>query len=209
MKSTTTAIALVLATSFGSIAFAGEEEGEDRGYRYDSASGGCQNDEGQQGYNPGYVGECGDLTEHRFEDKSLKGANFRGALLKKVKFSGFDLSEADFEGANLERANFFNANVAYADFNCANLERANFSNAIAQNANFQEADLFRSVFFGADARGSRFWGSDMRESDLRNSNFFYTDLFYINVYGSIFSRFTWLPFSYQDAIAKGMIPVGP
>lgn len=90
----------------------------DKGFRYQDSSNVCMNDKGAIGYNPKYIGECGDFTKIRkrkIERKGLAGKNLKGAQFAGVDLSGISLRNTNLTGANLFGANLENTSLVYAN----------------------------------------------------------------------------------------------
>ena len=85
------------------------------------------------------------LHEHaqwlKFEGKSGKRADLRGADLSEADLRGANLSWADLSGANLRWANLREADLRGADLSEADLSGANLREADLRGANLSEADL--------------------------------------------------------------------
>lgn len=83
-------------------------------------------------------------------------ADWRGADLRAVNFSGCNLEGSDFRGADLRGINFSGCNLRYSDFR----------GALMQAANCQHANLYGAKMQGAEAQQA-----DFRFADLRLCNF--------------------------------------
>jgi uncharacterized protein YjbI with pentapeptide repeats len=109
----------------------------DLGFRFNGESGRCERD-GVVGQNPGFVGECGDLTRVYLFGRDLRGANLRGAILFRANLAHADLSGADLRGANLTGAYLYRARFAGADLR-----------DVIFGTRFRGADLYRVELEGA------------------------------------------------------------
>lgn len=84
-------------------------------FQYDDDSARCLDAQGVEGYNVGYIGQCGRITKTLIVDRDLSGADLRGAHFEKVLFIGSDFSEVDFKGAVLNKVTFINCNFTGVD----------------------------------------------------------------------------------------------
>lgn len=162
----------------------------DLGYRYHHGLSVCRNANGEEGYNPAYMGECGDqrnmdLQGHRLERMNLVGANFSKANLREANFQ-----EAELNGARLTEAKLYSAK-----FNRARMGRAD----------FRGADLRFASFYWANLQNARLEGADLSHADLRGATL---DLAWFNggtvFTGAVFDEYTSLPFSRHQAKSFGM-----
>ena len=144
-----------------------------------------------------------DLTGADLSRMELKGANFRGALLERVDFTGADLSGADFTGAVLARAELSGANLSGTNFTGANLGLARLVGAkMEKPGDFTRAVLFRADLSKASLRGVRLDGVDLSEvvvkgTDLgaavgRELTLLRTDLSGLKLAGADLSKSTFL-----------------
>jgi len=87
------------------------------GFRYEDGK--CVNDEGDEGHNPGYVGECG----------GLRARDLRGANLITVDLSGADMHSVEAQGIKLEDGVLVGAQMTNAKFESADLRKADLTDA--------------------------------------------------------------------------------
>ncbi len=136
---------------------------EDQGYRWlprdnESEYHYCyrrSDPEKRSGFNPGYWGQCGDLSGIQAQGKKLRSADLRGTNLKQANFSFADLSHAILDGADLEDADFSHAKLVSMQMIDGLTWGANFSNADLRNASFGGGNAFsRTKFDGADLSGA-------------------------------------------------------
>jgi hypothetical protein len=129
----------------------------DLGYRYDG-QGQCVLQD-RAGLNPGFIGECGDLTvldPKSFADDAFEYKNLRGA-----KFDGMSLNGISFQDADLRGASFRNGHLEIAE-----LSRAIFD----EYTNFTEADLRAAFLTGASLGFTNFEKADLRGTHLASTN---------------------------------------
>ncbi len=132
-----------------------------------------------------------DLSEANLNSFNLKGVNFSGANLIRIK-----LGEADLSGANLNRVNLAgsyaikvdlssadlgaaylcDANMPGANLSYTNLSDANLSGSNLMNARLSQADLSRANLIGAVLSGSNLSGSDLKGADLSRASLVEADL---------------------------------
>ena len=119
----------------------------DAGFRW--RDGGCMNDQGQPGFNPGFIGQCGDLRNVIMGRISFDGYDFRGA-----KFTNADLQQSSFKNADLTGTDFESANLSGVDLSGSKVIGSNMRSAILRNTRFAEAQIEATRFSGADMRGA-------------------------------------------------------
>ncbi|MDE2666923.1 MAG: pentapeptide repeat-containing protein [Acidobacteriota bacterium] len=167
-----------------------EPAGESPRFTYRGEQG-CADNDGVQGLNPDFRGECGDLRKADLfktdlQGSNLSGANLSGASLTDVNLQGAklvgarlieailtrtDLREADLTGADLT-----GAHVSRTQFQGARLNRANLSEAVIRNTDLRgveldQAQFSRMILFGVNLSGvdlsQRSWeGVEVSSSDL-------------------------------------------
>jgi len=120
----------------------------------------CINQEGKQGHNKSYLGECGTPPQVNFSREARSHQNFRGADLKGAKFLRAKLDHIDFKGAHLENSQFIQTTCQSCDFSLAH----------ASNSHFDGANLFDSLFILSKLEGTSFFGSILQGADLRKAN---------------------------------------
>lgn len=198
---------------------------DDQGYRF--RNGYCQNENNKKGFNPAFLGECGFIEGMSFQDQTLrikssfKGARMRRADLRKLNaenatFLGADLTEANLDGAQIRDCDFSMAymNAVHLGFH-ANLDSCNLTGVTSEFADFSSANLRRAIMSGTRLKGSNFRDAifdftdltfaDLRDADLRGADLRFTDLFATQLSGTIYNRFTRLPFDAREAQQRGMI----
>ncbi len=111
------------------------------------------------------------LKHCRFNNMSLKDADFEGANLKNVRFQNSTIVNVVFKGANLDRANFSHSTIRRSDFEQAVLKRANFSHSSAEDLSFVGANLQRSKFTHSSFAHINFDEADLSRANMRNSTF--------------------------------------
>ena len=151
---------------------------------------GCADNDGVQGLNPDFRGECGDLRKADLfktdlQGRNLSGANLSGASLTDVNLQGAklvgarlieatltrtDLREADLTGADLT-----GAHVSGAQFQGARLNRANLSEAVIRNTDLRGAELdqaqfSRMILFGVNLSGVDLSGRDWEGVEVSSSD---------------------------------------
>jgi hypothetical protein len=145
-------------------------DGQDLGFRYHDSSHQCLNGQGKTGLNPGYIGQCGDLSEHKIEWKldgyDLRGADlshawvspeasFRNTLLDGAQLTGASLSGTDLSGASLKDAELIQAYLGHAKLIEVDLRNANLSFAALVNADLLKADLDGALVSHISASGAK------------------------------------------------------
>lgn len=97
---------------------------------------------------------------------SLIGADFSGADLKWVNFTGANLSGGDFKSTNLMAANMYGAKLTGANFNNTNM----------YTVRLAEADLTSATFNGVDLLGTSLSNADIHEASFNETYFNGTNL---------------------------------
>gem|GEM_PF-6507077 len=129
----------------------------------------CLNEAGEEGYNPSFFGDCGDLREVAVSPSVVdfnRMKKFRGTLFTNLNLRTFPLRDVLFEGASLVGSNFTDSEVWSVDFRGADLRSADFTRARISSASF----------YGSDLRGAKFVESEfaitqVQNSDLRGADF--------------------------------------
>jgi uncharacterized protein YjbI with pentapeptide repeats len=152
--------ATLILAGVAALSMSTSSRADDEGYRFNLVSGRCENSAGQQGRNPGFVGECGDLRDADLEGADLAHANLRGADLRRAYLFGADLRGTDLRDAELYRANLCHAVLAGADL---------------RGAQLRGAYLFKTDLRSADLRGAHLnqalQGADLQRTSLAGAKF--------------------------------------
>src|SRR4051812_12057710 len=90
---------------------------EDLGFRY--VNGKCVNSSNQEGLNPSYFGQCGDL---------------RGTAIARLSFDNIDMSGTQFSSADLQKSTFKKAILVGVNFDETNLSGVELLGAKIENA---------------------------------------------------------------------------
>jgi uncharacterized protein YjbI with pentapeptide repeats len=198
----------------------------DQGFRFRGYD--CRNDQGQAGYNPGHLGECGYLENAQLPGQILPpGTRFNGAVLRRAVLSNLTAERADFTFADLTTANLDGSRLRGSRFESArmmgisagfraDLEECDFSRARGDQADLNFASLRRSKFNGARFPGARFRDADFyfadltfgdfRNADFRGADLSFADHFAADLRGALYNSFTRLPFDRAEAVRRGMTP---
>lgn len=121
----------------------------DKGFRF--KDGKCVNEQGQEGLNPSYFGQCGDL---------------RGVRLEHFELVGLDLSGSDYSGSNLTDIHFENTIIDHVSFKAARISGSDFSDAIVREADFSESRLRNNAMSVKSFQNTSFESADLAESML-------------------------------------------
>jgi len=175
------------------------------GFRYEGGK--CVNDEGKEGRNPGYIGECGALRARDVRNANLDGVDLSGADMHALQGRSVNLKEAILVGAILRTAELESADLRGADLTGATMDRAKLRFADLSNANLTEARLDRANFEGALLRDANLSGADLRRADFRGADLNYADLTSANLRGAMYDARTIFPayFTLQQAAMRGMV----
>lgn len=121
----------------------------DLGFRF--KDGQCVNERGEFGYNPGFVGNCGD---------------FRGVILVKFDLSNLDLRGAQFQNSQLQIVNFNRSLLEAANFSNSILVGLSFDETQMKNVDFSQAQIKKVTFFEASLEQVNFSKTQWSDSVL-------------------------------------------
>lgn len=183
----------------------------------------------------GFIFKGASLNSANFEGASMKGISFEGAQLESANMSGANLENANLKLAWMKNARLSNANLERALLDSTNFTRANLSGAKMAGSFIVQANFMRADLKGVDLRGAEFKTTEANRvvnfmmADLSGANFqdakvlgiLYLDyanlcganfknvaLDSVKLRGARFDEYTFLPFSYDDALLKGMVYEG-
>jgi uncharacterized protein YjbI with pentapeptide repeats len=163
------------------------------------------------------------VDQETIRNIDLNGANFHRALIhagtsfyrremNRASFQNLSngLNEVSFQEARLRGANFYDLGIYETNFYLADLRGANFQNAsltygrtetTLQGADLRGANFYDAFFYKVNLRYAKLEGADLRARALYQTA----------LTGATFDDATKLPFSKQEALARGMIyqPSGP
>ena len=169
------------------------------------------------GFNPNFVGECGNLGGSRvinqtYENKSFKGAILNSTYVYMSRFTSVDLSHTSFQRAILLQSNFRDSNADTLDLRGSHVKGVTWKKVSLRDLLASGARFTRTQFLDCDLRSASFWGANLQEtdfsgSDLRGANLKSTFLLFTRFEGAKFDDTTQLPFSEKEALEKGMIKV--
>ncbi len=132
----------------------------------DSKTGSCKNKEGVEGYNPRFIGPCGDLRGYNFSINSLDGVDLRGAILDGMNLGGISLN-----GANLMAVKARGTVFSDSQLNGAKLRYGHFEGSKFSNTQLNGADLRNGFFSGVILDEASLFGANLSESDLGGAVF--------------------------------------
>lgn len=112
----------------------------------------------------------GKVRRDEFVGMDLRGYDFSGYHLERVKFIDTDLEGASFRGAVLERVEFDHVNLEGADFSDAVLERVDFQEALLGRACFIYSTMQRTDFEDSDLTDTMWIAVQAERTDFKNSN---------------------------------------
>lgn len=160
--------------------------------------GSCLNSQGVAGYNPKFIGPCGDLRGYEFHLSSLDGADLRGANLDGLDLSGFSLN-----GANLKAVYARGTKFTDAKMNGVKLMYGHFEGSHFKGAQLNGADLNHAHLSGASLKKASLYGAHFVLADLSGAKL-PKKLETTNFKNSIISYGTELPFNVNIAKSRGM-----
>ena len=100
----------------------------------------------------------------------LRGYDFSGYSLDRVKFTDTNLQGANFSGAILERVAFDNVNLQGANFTDATLSRVDFEEALLGGACFIYSTMERTEFDDSDLTDAVWIAVQASRTDFKNSD---------------------------------------
>ncbi|MGH1484042.1 MAG: OmpA family protein [Geminicoccales bacterium] len=121
-------------------------------------------------YDDQFFAEDGTVSRDSFDGMDLRGYDFSGYRLNRVKFTDTDLEGANFSGAILERVAFDNVNLEGADFTDATLSRVDFEDALLGGACFIYSTMERTKFDDSDLTDAVWIAVQASRTDFKNSN---------------------------------------
>ncbi|MCB0341749.1 MAG: pentapeptide repeat-containing protein [Pseudobdellovibrionaceae bacterium] len=174
----------------------------DLGFRFQwdepSKTGVCKNDRGEEGYNPHFVGPCGDMRGMKLGRVKLNGADLSGAIL-----DGLDLRNAQLNGAILVGVKARGTDFSKAYLNGAKLYSADVSGAVLDRTELNGAYLDNADLSGAVVIHAQMHGAQMSHANLAGTKI-NSPMDTANVRGAIVAIGTELPFGIKEASARGM-----
>ena len=201
----------IFTTTFLVLCFAlaayAEKNVHNLGYKFHwdkkTRSGKCLNDSGKEGYNPQYLGTCGDLrgmdlSQVDLNGMNLEGANLDGLNLSSLQMNGTQLTGIKARGTNFSKTKLNGAYMVGADlggaiFNRSELSGANLNYSDLSGSQFKHTEVYGTRFKNAKLGGAQF-DSNLNTAHLKNASY---------------SVGTKLPFAQNIAQNKGMIYQGP
>jgi uncharacterized protein YjbI with pentapeptide repeats len=96
-------------------------------------------------------------------------------------------------------------NITYRDFENANLRGADFSGNGCYATTFRRSDLTGAKLVGIAGNGCRFEEVDLTRADLRGARLARAQMEKVTLTHALFDQRTELPFSREQALARGMV----
>ena len=116
------------------------------------------------------------LSGGTFDRSDLTGAQFRGALMYRVKGDRVNMPRAILENATLTEANLTNAKLANANLSRANLSRAVFLDTNFEGADFDKANLTSAQFKRGQFQNARFGTANLTNAIFNDADFSGADM---------------------------------
>jgi uncharacterized protein YjbI with pentapeptide repeats len=118
----------------------------------------------------GAILDSANLSNANFSRADLCGAGLGNEIvLNGTDFSEAKLRGADFSGARLSGVNFRHAELCGAFFQHTIWENGNFEHALMIGVQILQSRLERTYLASSNLRGSSFYGVEMTDVDLRDS----------------------------------------
>lgn len=132
----------------------------DRGFR-------CVNDKDQDGFNAGYLGECGQVSAQEFKSVDARSLFLYGTQAVGTTFRQVDLSGSNVRWANFQKAFFDDGarlesiHISYSDFSDAFLPQLSLALLNVYQSNLQRVNAFKVIgpqmeLSSVDATGADF-----------------------------------------------------
>ena len=121
-------------------------------------------------YDDQFFAEDGTVSRDSFDGMDLRGYDFSGYSLDRVKFTDTNLQGANFSGAILERVAFDNVNLQGANFTDATLSRVDFEDALLGGACFIYSTMERTEFDDSDLTDAVWIAVQASRTDFKNSD---------------------------------------
>ena len=186
----------------------------DLGFRHQS---GFCHKKRRPGFNPDFLGECGNLTglkvvNYIFKKQTFKGATFNSSYIYATRFEGINTAHMALRRATVLQSQFFDVDSPYLDVRGSIIKAVDFAGANLKNMIANGTRFEKTNFRDCNLQGADFWGSNLQEvsfdgSDLRNANLTNTHILFTSFKNAKFNQKTRLPFSREEAIQRGMIAI--
>jgi uncharacterized protein YjbI with pentapeptide repeats len=149
---------------------------------------------------PGCIFSAAQLAGAQMDHSDLSQADLRGTDL-----TGLDLRGSLFHQSQLESTNFFGADLRGAHFEQAHASHVNFSHAVLTDVHFDQAQLTGASFRNSDLSAAVFSSADLTQADFRRTVMKTASFNQAVLTGAKYSTTTALPFSLEEAGARGMV----
>lgn len=169
------------------------------------------------GFNPEFMGECGNLTGSQlinkvFHNKNLKGGVFNSNFIYLSSFNESVLEHSSFRRSVVLQSDFSHIKAQHLDLRGSHFKSTNFDHSDLQNLFATGSRFIKTSFQYCNLQNANFWGSqlqeiDFRQADLRGANLKTTYVLFSQFEGAKFNHQTQLPFSTEEALNKGMVQV--
>lgn len=130
-------------------------------FKYQEVSPGvfkCMNANKQEGLNPGYLGECGQVSGMKF------GALTLHLYMPGIQSIGTEYQTSDFSDSYLADCDFSKAQMSGTNLNHSLLRRCTFSNANMARLTVHDSLIGQNNFSGTDLRGSDFGNCSIKQN---------------------------------------------
>lgn len=112
------------------------------------------------------------LQGANFRDADLLGVDLARAQLQEVNLSGAELQGANLGQAQLHGASLINAQLQGANLGLAQLQAADLTFAKLEGANLENADLQGADLSNAELRGAVLWKAKLKGANLRDATLY-------------------------------------
>ena len=129
-------------------------------------------------------GEAREQALLQIEPINLKGRSLRGADFRKALLSRADLRESQLQGADLTVAQLQGADLTGAQLQGADLSRAELQGANLSRAELQGADLRDAQLQGADLSGAELQGANLSRAQLQSAELRAAALYGVTIEGA-------------------------
>ncbi len=180
-----------------------EDESKDLGYRFvwdpQTHTGKCLNKENKEGYNPYYLGQCGDFRGMSIGKYDINGKDIQGSNMDGINLRGVHMNGAFLRGISAKGTNFSKTQLNGAKFSGADLSGANFIRAELNGAELDYTNLSGAIFDDAQLHGTQMNNANLSGTKIA------TKIETVNLKSAKFSIGTALPIDPEVIAQRGMV----
>lgn len=173
--------------------------------------------QGAPGYNPKHWGQCGNLVSSKLinekhSESQITGSNLDSSYIYVSRYQRGDWSHVLLRRAILFQSTWENVSADFINLHGSHIKGSQFKNVSMKNLIALGSRFTQTKFINCDLQNANFWGANLQEvdfedSDLRGADLRNTFLLFTRFVGAKINNKTRLPFSAEEALKKGMIPI--